>query len=282
MKGMSRDHGPNGAPMDPTMDMGGAKPGGTGGGEMGMDDAMDQHAFVMLGAQTLFLAHLTMFHMEDHLYQLVVRASLPDDAMAIYRAQRKLNPDETYFLGNSGEDLLTVPQIQTGMRNFFIGDIFRGIPKKKKYLSWPWKGQRPVISRVRVTIERVVHYRHFDFNLEYPRDLTYLLFGAGNEAHLHHYQVKQPDFDHTLSLAEAPAWLPVQKLEAGVPVNFPSLPHRIHCTNPLVNKRYEVQYAGRANERHHLKIGRSWWCSTKVVNDPDHDPCAGSAPTRKA
>ncbi len=91
----------------------------------GIGNEPDQHAFVMLGTSTLMLCHLTMFHMEEHMYQFVVEARLPDDAMEHYRKLRQSKPLDTFFLGNSPQDLMTVPQLQGRSRTSFIGDIFR-------------------------------------------------------------------------------------------------------------------------------------------------------------
>jgi hypothetical protein len=59
-----------------------------------------------------------------------------------------------------------------------------------------------------VTIERVVYFRHFSMSFQPPDPLTYVLFGFGDEAHMTNCQTKEPDFDHIVSLAEAPDWLP--------------------------------------------------------------------------
>ncbi|MDP9104850.1 MAG: hypothetical protein M3N49_02855 [Candidatus Eremiobacteraeota bacterium] len=233
--------------------------------------APGQHAFVMLGERTLFLCHLTMFHDEEHRFQLVLRATLPDDAMRRYLADRKANPDATYFLGNSTDDLMTVQSIQSGRRDAFKADVFRGIPIQRDYPEWPWKNQTPIIAGASVRIDHVVYARHFDFGLAYPEKLTYVVFGMGDEAHLTHYQVKEPDYDHVLSLARAPAWLPAEALEAGVHLNCVDLPQDMHCTNPLTSAEQRVTYAGLPAPIYTIEPGKSYWFSTKIVNM--NDPC---------
>jgi hypothetical protein len=262
----------------------------------------EQHAFAMLGLKTLFLCHLTMFRMEDHMYQLVVRAKLPDYAMQQYVAERKKAPQEiVFFLGNSAQDLMTVPELQTGARSRFLADIFRDIPGPgpdgQYQPAWPWKDVTPVIKGVPVTVERIVYFRHFDYNLSLPRDLSYVLFGSGDEAHITHYQVSEPDFDHVVSLAKAPDWLPPMQLEAGVPITILGVPnnskdgcgpagHKIYCSNPLTKESYPVSYAGYScvgyplyDDKGNLLVDTKiylthyCWFSTKVVNLMK-DPCA--------
>jgi len=116
---------------------------------------------------------------------------------------------------------MMAPDFQNGRRTAFVADIFRGLPLKYHYRSCPWVHQEPIAHNILVQVERVVHYRHFDFNLEYPPTLTYVLFGEGNEAFLDHYQTKQPDFDQVVALTEAPHWLPKRLLEAGLHSTFP-------------------------------------------------------------
>jgi hypothetical protein len=232
----------------------------------------DQHAFVMCGTEALFLVHLTMFHMEEHCYQLVLRARLTDQVMKTYVEDRKKHPNECYFIGNAPTDGMMVPDFQSGRRTAFVADIFRGLPLKYHYRSWPWAHQEPVLHNILVQVERVVYYRHFDFNLEYPPTLTYVLFGEGNEAFLDHYQTKQPDFDQVVALSEAPHWLPKRLLEAGLHVNIPGMSsYPIPCSNPLKPGELVVQYGEQRRER--IKVGRSYWFSTKVVNAEGEDPC---------
>ncbi len=233
-----------------------------------------RHAFIMVGKKTLFLVHMTMFHMEEHCYQIVLHARLPPEEMKRFREWREQDPDQTYFLANLAESAFDVPQIASGKITSFMADVFKGIPPKDDYTEWPWTGQAPVIAKVRVTVERVVYFRHFDFNFEYPRDLTYVLFGAGDEAHMQSYQTKEPDYDHVLSLTEAPAWLPETKLESAVTVNFPTMPNRpVRLANPLTHKIYDVEYQGfwkylgyRFTERHPLHLGTTWWFHTSPLN----------------
>ena len=58
-----------------------------------------QHAFIMMGRETLFIAHLTMYGMEEHNFQLVLQARLPSEAMRQYNEDRQSHPNNTYFLG---------------------------------------------------------------------------------------------------------------------------------------------------------------------------------------
>lgn len=232
----------------------------------------EQHAFVMAGHETLFLCHLTMLHMEEHEFEFVLRAHLSPEATQAWQADQRQHPDETYFLGNVESDLMAIPDLATGARTSFQASIWAGIPVKHHYHVWPWKGIKPIVEDTPLTVERVVAYRHFDLQENYPESLTYLLFGAGDEAHLYHYQTREPDFDEVVTLARAPNWLPKPLLEGGVHVNFPTLNATPpYCSSPLLDQHYKVRYSGQQPNEYPLTINRSLWFSTKVTNMKD--PC---------
>jgi hypothetical protein len=247
-----------------------------------IENVPTQHAFVILGRQTLFISHLTMYGMEEHNYQLVLRARLPSEAMRQYNEDREKHPNNTYFLGNSPKDLLTVPDMQSGARPYFIADVFRGIPQLQKYESWPWADQKPIIRGVPLEIERVVYFRHLAMTFEAPTTLTYVLFGMGDEAHMTNYQTKIPDFDHVVSLFEAPAWLTDTQLQSGVhvSVNKQRTADEIPCTDPLPASDETtpavclVKYRGTGADRP-IKLAYHHWFCTKIANDPQPDPCGG-------
>jgi hypothetical protein len=242
-----------------------------------------QHAFVMAGQNTLFLWHLTMLHMEEHEFEFVVRARLMPEAVKEWEADRQQHPDETYFLGNVESDPMAIPELATGTRASFRGSIWAGIPVQHHYEKWPWDGVKPIVADTLVTVERVVAFRHFDLQQNYPESLTYLLFGAGNEAHMGHYQTHEPDFDEVVTLAGAPPWLPAPLLEAGVHVNFPEFRATpVYCSSPFLKPDYGVCYCGQKppadapagtvkDGLYAVNIDRSLWFSTKVTNE--NDPC---------
>src|SRR3954451_10276093 len=83
-----------------------------------------QHAFVMLGRKTLFLWHLTMLHMEEHEFEVVLRASLTPEAKKAWQADQGKHDGLTYFLGNVETDLMAVPELATGARMSFTASIW--------------------------------------------------------------------------------------------------------------------------------------------------------------
>lgn len=248
-------------------------------GKPPIKDPPSQHAYVMVGRQTLFLCHLTMVYtlMPEHMYEFVLEATLPQKAWDTYLEDMDRHPDATYFLGNSKNDQMTLPQIHIGECSSFTANIWRGIPPAPKsthhYDTWPWTGKKPLIRDTTVTVKRVVRFRHYNFAQDYPSSMTYFLFGKGTEAHMYHYQTREPDFDQVVSLQEAPSFLSKSQLQSGVLVNIPTMASTpAPCSNPLTEKTYHVQYEGISDfGLHEINIDRSVWFSTEITNS--YNPC---------
>jgi hypothetical protein len=250
-----------------------------------------QHAFIVTGDETLFLVHMTNMWLQPHVYQVIVRVRLPDAVKSMYDADRREHPGAWYIVGNAASDKLIIPDIARRAKTSFRGALWRGWPDPGKpgTPDWPWANTPHVAADFDVEIENVVYYRRFDFNLERPGSLTYVLFGKGNEAHLQSYQTKQPDFDHILTLAARPAWLQAELLESGVHVNFPRIPSvpepaesasgqgpagaDVYCHPPIKGGTYPVRLSGDGPERP-LTIAREVFFSTFPVNAKD--PCRSS------
>ncbi len=247
------------------------------------------HAFALLGKEQLFASHLTMLDIENHMYQLVMAVSLPEPWRSQFIKEREAHPDDSYFMantladssvGNPTSDPMTVPEIASRMRTGFVGNIFRGVPYKRDYLSWPWAGVRPVLANIPLTVDRIVHFRPFSWSMAYPDKLTYLLFGAGAEAHMVNFQTKMPDYDHVLSLAARPDWIAEDSLRAGILLDLPDVPrlgpddqpYRVRCANPIPDgTTVNVRYRGTDPVRT-VRAGFTSWFCLRVGNHPD--PCA--------
>lgn len=232
-----------------------------------------QHGFVVSGLDTIFLNHLAVFSEQNHMYQLILQVSLPEAALRTYVEDRRQHPDEVYILGNSQWDLMTLPQITTEELGAFTGDLFRGLPADPNTTP-------PLVHDLRVTIDRIVYFRHFDYVESHPPVATYVLFGAGEEAHLAHRMTRAPDYQQVLDLAELPDWIPPVQLQSAVEINFPSIPYEgtTPCSNPLTEPGYEVTFAGQTHEVFEVAIGTSFYFDTEGLNHP-RNPCGDQTAT---
>lgn len=234
-------------------------------------DMPDQHGFVMMGRDLLFLDHLAMFAMPNHRYQMIIRADLPAYAMNQDRDDRAAHSNDTYILGNIQYDLFTLPELQTGKRSSFLADVFRGVPEDPNTAT-------PIIHNVQVRIVRVVYFHAFDNLIGQPPLLTYVLYGEGPEAHLSHLMIREPDYQQCIGVAYPPKWLSPAKLESGVTVNFPSLPYdgKTPCQNPLTALTYPATLQGEPNHGYSLDVAVNYYFDTASLNamDPCHSVTA--------
>jgi hypothetical protein len=290
-------------------------------------DAPHQHALIVVGREHLFLCHMTSLWWKEHMYHLVLRVNFDKNAAETYSHRRRetdaeraryfemccnghVTPAETdaerrkdrtdlrfpwtfFFMTKPGKD--TIPDIKLGVSSgagssVVEGNVYRGFPVVGPD-EFPWDKEDPIVANVSATIEHVVYYRPFDFNMEYPLSRTYVMFGARDngpgEAHIQHLQTKPPDFDQVATLQHAPDWVDPHKLEAGVHVNIPSMPVVLPppCGDPLFRFWHDrrpvtVEYFGRSSsgKPYEIDVERTHWFGTAVANPEGHDPCANAQP----
>ena len=236
-----------------------------------VNDTANYHGMFMLGQETLFLCHMPMFTKACHMYQMIIEASLPAEVMSAYINDRRNTPNLVYNLINSDGTPFTLPALAIGEITEYPVDIYQDYSNQGD-----GEPLNLLYSGVTLKVERVVYYRHFDFNFSYPENLTYILFGKGNEAHLSHFISKDPDYQHLLTLDRAPNWLASDELQASVHVNFVDLTSgSVCCQNPLTKEHYPVMYQGQVENIWQLSIGEQatvWFSTGNLLNASD--PCA--------
>ena len=236
-------------------------------------DAPGTHNFFMFGSRALYVSHMPMFTKEKHMYQVILRVSLPNAVMRGYLAGQR--PGRTpWNLVNSAEEY-ALPQIKAGTLTSFKVDVYKDYSNADAAPVEP-----PFARNVTLTVDEVVHFRHFNFGIPRPRHLTYLLFGRHGEAHLSHYIARDPDFQHIVTLGSPPAWLSRDQLAASAEIGLadvPSLP--TPCANPLTKKSYPVLFQGRPDARVTLDLNGAssvWFSTGNLLNE--RDPCQNAAP----
>lgn len=269
-----------------------------------------QHAFLLVGDQTLFAVHQTQFHCELHKYQLIFKITLngKDDEL---RRLRKIYPNEALFFCN-GDDPATewfsIPSIASGDKTTLEGNIFVGLrvptePPKPDFFPWSLDRAKPAIADVTVTVERIVMYRPFVHHETLPDYATFFVWGEGSEAHITNKQIAMmdptpfeartygPGVDFLASLQippqmgeHAPAspvdWLEGTLLKAGVEVTIPTIRVRNAETgavevppDPWVEQGgfYGALYRGLTPARP-LMMGPVFMYCTAVINSRAHVP----------
>jgi hypothetical protein len=147
------------------------------------------HGMLIVGAQTVYLSHLPMFH-APHDYQVIVEARFhapQGDPQASYVADRAKTGTPIYTLV---PEPFVLPDVIKGKRSF-KATIFRGHFER---------GGVAIAQNVTVDITRVLLFKPFDPQAVKPTDLQYFLFGKGPETFLAHLIVAPPDFDQVLAI----------------------------------------------------------------------------------
>lgn len=151
-------------------------------------DRPSTHGMLVAGTDVVYLSHLPMFH-SPHDFQLIFEATLPDAALAAYRADAAAHPDQTYTLAPTRQWVLPAT-IADGAT--FEADLYRGHFER---------GGTPIQRGLGVTVRRVVHFRRFDAAGQAgPR---WIAFGRGREHFLAHRLQGAPDMDQVVQVTRA-------------------------------------------------------------------------------
>ncbi|MBD0404955.1 MULTISPECIES: hypothetical protein [unclassified Flammeovirga] len=244
-------------------------------------DTPDQHGFVILGEDTLFLSHFMMFAMPNHQYQVILEIEMPENDRQLYVNDLKEYPNRTHTLANIQEIFpMILPDIGKGgnpafdnypyVIHSFPFEMYRGVPIIPEEHA-------VLLAKSTLTIKKVIAFRHFDMSDTgtYTPNLTYYLFGKGKEAYLCHFVTIGPDFQHEVELAEVPECLTQEELEQGVLISFPalysypgqSLPEK----SPISDGDHNVIIRGKEG-LHTIKVKRTIHFDTTLINmPPDND-----------
>jgi hypothetical protein len=179
------------------------------------------HNMFAFGLDTVFLSHLPMF-MEPHDAQLILEVALQEDAggslLDVWSSERASHPDErVYTIRPQRFALSTLYTPDPPARSSFRARFFRGHLERDGEII-------PELGNIVVRVTDVVYARRFDRSGK-PNDLTYLLFGRGDELFLAHIISEPPDFDQILSVQLAGAHPDEDELNAGIEVVLPGRPN---------------------------------------------------------
>lgn len=255
-----------------------------------------QHAMTLVGHKTVFAVHMTQFYMEEHKYQLIFEVHLPPHIAAELDKHRRRHPKAWFVLSNDEKDLFTIPEIASGRKKSYRGQIFQGLPEfshkaEENPHFYPWSPDRvrPLLTDFTAEVGRIVTYRPFLHHLALQDCASYLLWGKGEEAHMTNLQNGRlssgrfetlsfgPDYDHVLSLRDRPLGLDDAQLEAGIAVSVPKIRLRekfsgeqcIPASKPIQpGEQVQLLYRG-IQPVLTVIAGETFLYGTAVCNSPD-------------
>ena len=176
---------------------------------------------MLVGQHTVFASHLPMFN-SKHRFQFIAEMDLargPNGLNALYTDDRTHNPRVQMYT-------LEPQQIFVLRRLFkaedaatpvaFRATVFRGHLERGGVALAP-------LSNVDAHVRRVVYAREIGpAGPPVPTELTYSLFGKGDEMFLAHQITRAPDFDQLLGISVTGHTFTPEELAKGVLVSIPS------------------------------------------------------------
>jgi hypothetical protein len=235
-------------------------------------DEPGNHGMFMVGEKTLFLIHMPMLTNEKHMYQVILRAHMSDEATSLYRKLRAANPSKPYNLINVEVDKFTLPDLKAGKVTSFRATLYDGYSNDNDGTPGP-----VLMDNVLVTVDAVVIFQHFNLGVDRPANLIYTIFGQGDEMHMTHVISRDPDFQHIVTLSAPPSGFTATQIGAGVDLNFTTLSSLpIGCRSPLSAQVYPTLFAGRSDAPVPLDLTKGfqsiWYSTGNLLNKVD--PCA--------
>lgn len=155
------------------------------------------HNMMIVGEKSVFLSHLPMF-MPPHNFQVILEATFTSggrNLQDVYTRDRQ-NHRQTKMYTLQPEESFKLPSLFTPdppSRNSFKGTIFRG------HLERGGKKISDLIN-IDVNVKRVIYAQKFERGFDKSDQITYILFGQGQEFFLAHVIATPPDFDQILSV----------------------------------------------------------------------------------
>jgi|SRR5215831_249913 len=194
------------------------------------EDPKATHNMMVVGEETIFLSHLSMFGSSDprkndfspHRFQVILEAKFMKDEQdvgEIYAKDRRQHRDTRMY---------TLQPQPFVLRRLTAADPGSMAPPSFRATVFRDHLERvnpPLVieglAGVDVKVSSVVHFREFDPAGKKQAQLEYLLFGKGHELFLAHFITRPPDFDQIMSVKATDRAFTDSELSRGVRITIP-------------------------------------------------------------
>ena len=162
------------------------------------------HGFVTGGrsGRRLYMTHTPVFADPRHCYQVILQGSLVvPEQIAAYDAFRVKHPDDAVqvFRGH-----LSLPSIAKGEITELDKSSFVHYPAGTGGARKPIDGLPD--GKCVVQIERIIHFRTFEPDRDYPEGLEYLVYGDEDDVFIDHHITRAPNFHSVAKLKQRPSF----------------------------------------------------------------------------
>ncbi|MBQ4822380.1 hypothetical protein [Aquimarina sp. MMG016] len=244
----------------------------------------DAHGgYVVVGKNSVYYCHIPMFSNPNHQYQIIAEFDLGEEVQQRLATFYEKNNTAPYFLANLSQ-WSKVEKESMVLAEMFLnekGEYNNGDKKELRYdifyNNFPWmdgvdhiisdgqffEGEKAVTESKKAVLENLIVFHHYtlDDNAMYPPNLTYYLFGKGDEAFISHYVLKGPSFQHIVKLKEVPAGVSEEELRDGMLISFPELAmseENYIDKAPLTEESYDVVIKGKKG-LHKINLEKHLW-----------------------
>jgi hypothetical protein len=222
-----------------------------------LPETPDLHGFVIMGKENLFLCHLPMFYAINHRYQLIFKAELGSDDKSKYLKVRNENPGKVLILGNHSPMIL---------KDIVNSESFMA----EGYVGMPNLNSKPFLTP-KVLVKDAILFEHLnpDSGNEYPKHLTYYLYGANSDYHISHLISKYPNFQQEVDVTLSQDFQDmIINTKTGITkIIIPSLHEKDNQPikiDPLKDSDYVISMNN--SETAFIKIGTYSWFDVDMLN----------------
>ncbi|GAA4277494.1 hypothetical protein [Aquimarina mytili] len=244
----------------------------------------DAHGgYVVVGKESVYYCHIPMFSNPNHQYQIIAEFDLGEDVQKRLVSFYEKNNEAPYFLANLSQwskvdaESMVLADMFLNEKGEYNQDDKKELRYDIFYNNFPWvdgvehlindgqfmEKEKAVTQSKKAVLENLIVFHHYtlDDHAMYPPNLTYYLFGKGDEAFISHYVLKGPSFQHIVKLKEVPAGITPEELQKGMVITFPGM--AMSETNyidkaPLTEPSYDVVISGKKG-LHKIDLEKHLW-----------------------
>jgi hypothetical protein len=164
------------------------------------------HGFVTGGksGERLYMTHTPVIADNRHHWQVVLQGRLTtSEHINAYNAVRKEQGDI---------------KVEVFQDDLSLADIGSGVTKELKSASFVYypetgKAKFPGLNKnIPVRIDRIIHFRQFEPEMDYPDGLDYIVYGDSNDVFIEHFISRAPSFHSVAKLKGIPRfWTDVKE-----------------------------------------------------------------------
>jgi len=185
------------------------------------------HGFVTGGrtGDRIYMTHTPIFSDERHHFQIILQASFAEENHLQRYNELRSSPYghgkvQLFF------DHLAMIDIQSGAVTELTAHSLRyypDVPTVRPGLVFPSVATPiPEFAGAKIKIEKILHFRIFEPDMDYPESLTYLMYGNEEDVFIDHFISRAPNFHSVAKLVAPPSFWTKEYYDKTLKIQIPS------------------------------------------------------------